>query len=1236
VEGEEGGFLGETYRVVDSLYQEAASAPPWWTEPVARIRRLRVLPLWIRPFRWDPATEELWIAREVEVEVRVGGSAGEKERGWRPSPLWDRILSEAVVGYPLARRGGWVEPARVPPRPPARKLPPGPLVKIGVRRTGLVRLEASEAIAAGFPQGVSVDELRVFRRSYDPVLGTDTLVDVPVKVFEDPAGTPGVFDGADRLVFYGLSVADDPLRWDPFGRYAWDNVYWLAAAPGTVVPERTVGRGTVGPDTARVTFPQRFVLHEDRHFLEGVPPHQGEDSPILDDVYVLNLPMERTVTLKVRVHAPAPAESVRVVLQYTLGFLKTSAAESVEVRLSNASGSRLLGKVKAVENRWVRDTLPPVPAGAFVEGWNDLVFRSARSNWPLYLALREVRLEYLALLRASGDRLEFTNGSLRGDTSLAVTGLSRRDLTLWDVTDPDRPVFLPLADSLFVDLGGRWALAFRDVFDRERRYWLTPIDSVQAPSWVASASSERLLGSWAESGVDVLVVAPAEFFSEARRWVDYRRAQGYRVLLADVQTVFDEFNGGVPHPVAIKRFARHFFERGGASVLLLLGDGSEDAKRVENQPGNLSGPNFVPTATFPERTNLDPFFQDEVVASDKYYVLFDNDFSSSSADYLPDMLLGRLPAGSTTELRNMVEKIFLFESPRPEDAWRRRIVLVADDAWSSKGLGYPSCYVGWEEGFELHQRAAAAIVDSSLAGGFDLVRFFLSDFTDAIHPSGVRCVDAMEAVDFTRTNVTPVLLNELGQGATLVSVQSHMNRFQIAHEFLFTSNRIYGLDYASLSNFGRPFVFMAMGCHMSEFAIAGELSQTLQSGATGDCLNELLLLVRNRGAVSTYGSTGFEYLSTMGALNGAVFDRLFRSPPWDTLGGRPARPRWILGEVLYVAEVLGAYSSVVRRMHLLGDPLLFIEAGPPRFQVTVDGRPVQDGDPLLPQGDADSVVVEAVVSDENGIDGFRLWVDGEDWTDSMEITPLSDLGASTHRRVKLRFVHRIVPREYTVVIEAYQAPDTQGTYQVTGRFRLEVRALAELYVGDRPLEKGDLVPRRGDYRLELRVPMAALPSDIAIALDDSVPVAASVRYTTPGDSTRLEARFHLDLDPGPHRMRVRFRGHSMATFEVTVGERPGLFEVIAYPNPFRDRTAFVFTNELPIDDGWIELYTPSGHRIARLEIPPRSRLPGQNAVEWAGREWAGDRVGNGVYLYVVTVRQDGRTIRTRGRVVKAE
>jgi flagellar hook assembly protein FlgD len=101
-----------------------------------------------------------------------------------------------------------------------------------------------------------------------------------------------------------------------------------------------------------------------------------------------------------------------------------------------------------------------------------------------------------------------------------------------------------------------------------------------------------------------------------------------------------------------------------------------------------------------------------------------------------------------------------------------------------------------------------------------------------------------------------------------------------------------------------------------------------------------------------------------------------------------------------------------------------------------------------------------------------------------------------------------------------------------------------------------------------------------------------------------------------------------------VSSDAGLRNVVNYPNPFTSTTQFVFSTDVTIDQGTIDVFTVSGKRIARLEIPPGARSPGQNAVFWDGRDSAGGEIANGVYLYVIRVNQRGQETTIRGKMAR--
>jgi hypothetical protein len=351
----------------------------------------------------------------------------------------------------------------------------------------------------------------------------------------------------------------------------------------------------------------------------------------------------------------------------------------------------------------------------------------------------------------------------------------------------------------------------------------------------------------------------------------------------------------------------------------------------------------------------------------------------------------------------------------------------------------------------------------------------------------------------------------------------------------------------------------------------------------------------------------------------------------------------VLGELMYLTEaaainVTSAEIQPVERYHILGDPLLRIDAGPPRFDVTVDGVKVQSGDEVKSRAGSDSIRVTAIVRDENAIDpdAFELLVDGTPRTEDLEITRIIDESLPAARGYRVEFDHLIKPSSYLIVLKAFQAPDTgSGEYHMAAEFVLEVVSDAVMYADGRLVASGGVVPAHATYRAELSFPVVVEASEIAVTVDDDPVADVALSTPVPEDSTTWVLVFSRSLAPGPHTILIS-AGQYQKEFTVSVSLDFGLDRVVNYPNPFTDGTYFVYTNNVEISEGTIDIFTTSGRKVVRLYIPPSATGPGENAVFWDGRDAAGDEVANGVYLFLVKVKQRGEDSIVRGKLARIQ
>ncbi len=1242
-----GPSIGERVTFDDATYRAWVAPDVVAHDPPAYIRRQRVLPIGVHPLFYDPSTTEVVVATRIEVEVRFAdGTPSRVAPGVAPETgSWNDVFGRLFVNPHQAR--AWRAPKRdlAPSATAVARVAAG-AVKLRVRDTGVHKVSAASLVASGFPAGQLVGSLRLYRRTYSETTLTPAETDVPLHVREDAGGVAGVLDGNDLVVFYGLRVREDALQGDAREQYSSVNVYWLEPGAGTAMATRSPAPGFVTADTTGAFFPATAHFETDAFFRDGTPLVAA------NDVYYLNSGREAGPTdMPFTVGAIRPGGSLGISAELN-GQRYASPFRQIRLSLVNASGETVLNPTFVVGNKSrVTFTSAPIAAANVVTGSNQFRITRPASRSLTEVLINFIDVSYGSLYRARGNTLRFNTATLAGDTSITVTGLSSNtDFELFDITTPATPVRCVTSPAHFTSVSGGFAFSFRENVPSRREFVLVPTTrmiDIPASDIVLDVAS-TIIGSPAESGVDALVVSNVLYLAQMQTWASYRRAQGYRVLLVDAEDVFDEFNGGVLHARAVRRFARHFFERGDASALVLVGDSSEDHKRVHAD----SGPNFVPTFT---RIDAVPSLSlDEVVTTDKRFVKLPG--PGGVVDDFPDMIVGRLPVGTTNELDIVLAKTYDFESPDASEFWRKRMIIVADDEYSDGssefGVAFRYCYNA-ESGFQSGQETVAQIIENSLPAGYDIIRFYLKDYTSAFYPcsnpcNGTDCASPAPAQAFTRQGATVRLMDEMNQGATLVTIQSHMNRNTVTHErLLSTEGSVLGVpnrDHQRFENFGRPWIIFGMGCHFSDYAIFRETGDffSLPNYPNGDTFAEQLLFQNRKGAVNTYGSSGYEFLGANNRYMNRMAEVWFSEAPYDSLL-EETQAEWKFGQLMFLIEnQLAGFSEQrdpVERYHILGDPLLNIDAGPPAFDVTVNGRAVSAGDVVTSGGQGDTLRVVAVVTDENAIRDFELEIAGVDIPDSLFTQePLIDPTLPRARQYRLSFTHKLRPENYDIVMRALQAPDTlAGNYHIVAEFALRVESSIEVSVNGRVVASGAAVPAQGDYRIDLSFPVYVPGSAIGVFIDQSPVVPFTLNNPSPEDSLAWIITFQKTLSAGTHELQVVAGPTFEFIYQLVVGADAGLSEVLNYPNPFRETgTHIMYSNAVEITDGSIDIYTVSGKRVRKLEIPPSARFPGNNAVFWDGRDGAGDQLANGTYLYVIKVQQRSGSATARGKVSKLQ
>jgi hypothetical protein len=1220
--------------------------------PTAGWRYQRVQSILVSPVQVAPATGEYRVARVIEVDVEfVRDSRAPKGIALVPAgpdaPGWDELIDGVLMNANSAQSFRM----RSAPAPAAATITPGqPFVRVRFGTTGLARLSFAQLAAGGFPAGVPVAQVRVEERGYDKTKADPfTVVNLP-RTVEDTNGN-GTFDAGDFVVFYGFNYRDrydNDLFYDE--RYSYFHTYWLtASAEGGREYSEVDGYPAGGGYTPVTSFPQSNHYEDDFYYINNPPDSGSGLLPITSSFYWLG-PSKVDEYTRVNTYDfdPQGSFSVRALWQ---GLFSTPAYNNHLVSLKVNSCQLLTDGAFEGQNGLDFRSGSRASAGCLSLGSNTVFVtgRTSSITSSTGAAFDWFDLTYDRLLKARGNQLVFNSGDRTGLLEFAVTGFTSSDIVVVEITDPAVPIRMR---AQVAAEGSTYTAKIRASVGGTRRSFVAFVPAslnglpatTRVPGadlgaqTIASGLPRDLLAEG--NGSDYILITHPSFKDAWAPLVAHREAQGHRVFLCDVLEIYDQFAGGDKTPWAIQRFLTQAFRTWSPapSYVLLGGDASEDYRSTSIDENNhpSSDTDFVPTmmhfAYVPGPEGK------ELTGTDNWYVgaLRSTD---NPLDVFPEMHIGRLPVGSVEEASALVDKIIAYEDWKPEDTWRNRAFFMADDQYST------SIYPGANYCFKVDEvrfrRTSEQMIDSVRVLGklpdFDGALLPLAAYLDTVaalnrHPgSPTDCpllTGLNTAVSYTRGKVTPLMLQELSRGALVWEYHGHANKNQIATEGLFQHYpKLTTRDFDRINNVGKPFIFFGYACHLNEFEHAKEKT-------FGDGMGEVLLLAGNRrGAIASIASTGYEWLHITPDAQRYTTRALFWNLPRDPATGRPRR---ILGETMTRAWAACAlenspdWREMFRTYVTLGDPALRVDIAGPGFQVSVDGVTVADGTPLLAASFSDTLRIRALVSDDVDVSTIRV-LDGDTELPSERLTLVEpgsrDDGAQSYQ-VEFATTLRLGTYDISVVARDWTGRETRFVLPVG----LDIVAMAD----DKRLERdcSSVVDLAATIRFEVDSPVPLSEANFLVAADDTAVTAIS----TPVDETRRKWAVEVNRVWGAGQHDIALRIQDAVGGEVSLSRcfsvSSGATELLStyfYPNPCEGRDgALYYTLSQSVKRARLNVYAVSGRRVRRDDLPTSV---GQNAFVWDLRDEAGDRVANGVYLFLLDLEgYDGRTIQRLERV----
>jgi hypothetical protein len=821
----------------------------------------------------------------------------------------------------------------------------------------------------------------------------------------------------------------------------------------------------------------------------------------------------------------------------------------------------------------------------------DLIKENADSSESIYLNWVEV--VYLRRFQANKGSLKFRADSTGQKTCrFYLTGFNDDTCAIWDITDPGNP------KSLATSRVYPAYVQFDDAWYSANRYFASAASAWLNPCKMEHYIPNNLRQSY--SNVKYLIIAADQLWLPAQALLNHHRAKPEQQpsMAVKLSWIYNEFGFGLNDPAAIRNFLKYIYiNSGGTSPVwcVLFGNGNCDYRHIDR---SIPNGNLVPT-------HQEDYLN--YVIKEYQFHSYDDWYAYFTTGLYPQFAIARLPAANLEEAWNIVNKTIRYDSPASYGDWRTKTVMVADDL-SPDG----SIYMNYAE--NLCRR--------------------LPDYYTAEKVYGAQYPED----NFGRK---PEARNELlrlwNVGAGIVNYSGHGAWYTWGDEWYFLDT------YVPYLNNGErlPFLITA-SCGISRF-----------DNPYNKCINSLVVTKQSGGAIASFGSTRESGGYYNDVLNVNLYSSIFNLD-------------YDLGRAVLQAKCLYPYPSNNQCYVLLGDPGIGFAKPQAPMDIAVDtdtlhnfGRYHIYGSVNSGEGDFSGTIMLEVRDVPHLNTDFNYRLPGDVifkgkmkvLRDSFNVTvnmPWLRTYADSTGFAKIKGYAWNSATDAAAVINdsiwvGGDITDTTAAYQDTSAPKIT------LYTGGYPVMSGDylstntkfvvvisdrsgvsIVPGMSNYG---KIKFGIYKEGRQLVSDD---ISGNFIYDISNDTlTSGSAGYDYTFGSGGI-YQIKIEAYDTRTNkgvwegEVNVETTMRVYSVYNYPNPTNAGTRFTFMLSQPgkVD---IRIFTVAGNEIKT--ISSRNLPAGYNQVYWDGRDDRGSVLSNGVYVYMVTVKEEGEESREYGKLV---
>ena len=1102
----------------------------------------------------------------------------------------------------------------------------GDWYRLGVTQTGILKLTYQNLKSMGLDvDALDPRNLRIYGNGAGqlPFLNsTPRPDDLSENAIYVEGESDGHFDQNDFILFYGQkqvswTYSSATQSWiHSLNEYSDTTYYFLTASfpAGKRIQTRASSSST--PTQTVNTFDDYEVHEADLYnFLKSGREWYGENFDLQHtqqsfDFHIPNLICSSADPLKISANVIGRSFSdeghFNLYCNNQLTDAKTTAVTNGSVTADFAKPATLAGSITSCPESF-NARLSFSCGDQTAAGWLDFVEINARR-----------RLDFTGV----GDQLLFRDSRSAGAANIGQFEIANANTStlIWDVTDPL---------NIVQQLPSQGVGTFIYPTDIIRTYLAFFGNSFPSPVLDGRMANQNL---HAMQQAQLIIVTNPKFLSEANRLAEFHHEHdGYNVNVATTTQVFNEFSSGSQDVCAIRDFVKMFFDRSTSVAdmprfVLLFGDASYDNKyRVS------SNTNFV--TSYESESSLN---QTTTYISDDFFGLMDESegvWSPWGAAELMDVSVGRLPVKSTVEAESMVNKIIAYCTPDASTVssetnlsdWRNIVAFVGDDQDNNT-------HFSQSESLAISVRAANPV--------YNIDKIYLDAYKQVSTPGGQRFPDARSAI-----------VNRVQRGALLMTYIGHGGEVGWAHERVLENEDITGWTNSK---------------HLPAFLTATcEFSRPDDPGRTS--AGELVILNGNGGGICLFTTTRLAFSGSNFSLAQKFFDHFFQ----PINGIMPT-----CGEVFEQTKI-DYNDRYTRNFVLLGDPA--VRLAYPQFDVvtnTVNTHQLTLNSDTLRA--LSKITITGEVRDKSGIKltGFNGVVYPTIFDKSVNYSTLgndfgwtgdggADFAAPFALQKNILYkgktqVHNgdfsftfVVPKDISYQYGngkiSYYAQNGQTDANgyssdiVVGGLNTaagidNTGPQVKLYMNDDKFVFGGLTDPNPVLYAEvsdsngINTAGTGIGHDITSIIDEDNAKISVLNDYYESDLNSYQSgtvRYpYSSLASGRHTITFKvwdvYNNSSEARTEFIVAETAqlALEHVLNYPNPFTTHTTFMFEHNRPYQQlsAQVQIFTVSGKLVKTINRLITTEGYRSDDMEWDGLDDYGDRIGRGVYIYKLKVK----------------